>query len=101
LDVVRSTNTISDALAGVTLNLQAAEPGQSLNLTVGRDLDAAVRKVQDFASAFNAVVDFHQQQRQSGAALYANGSLRSVMDSLKDVLLSDVAGIAAGELSRL
>ncbi len=101
LDVVRSTNTISDALAGVTLSLQAAEPGQTLNLTVGRDLDAAVKKVQDFATAFNAIVDFQTQQRQSGAPLYANGSVRSIVSSLKGVLLSDVSGVASGALNRL
>lgn len=101
LDVVRSTNTISDALAGVTLSLQGAEPGQTLNLTVARDVDAAVKKVQDFATAFNAVVDFQNQQRQSGAALYANGSVRSIVGSLKNVLISDVTGIASGALNRL
>jgi flagellar hook-associated protein 2 len=101
LDVVRSGNTISDALSGVTLNLQEAEPGQTLNLTLTRDVDATVKKVQDFATAFNAIVDFQNQQRQSGAPLYGNSSIRAITGSLKNVLLSDVSGVASGDLNRL
>jgi flagellar hook-associated protein 2 len=101
LDVVRSSNTISDALAGVTLSLQEAELGQTVGLTVGRDLDATAKKVQDFAAAFNAIVDFQNQQRQAGAPLYANGSLRAMVGSLKNSLISNVGGITAGDLNRL
>jgi flagellar hook-associated protein 2 len=101
LDVVRSGNTISDALAGVTLDLKEAEPGQTLNLTLTRDVDAAVKKVQDFATAFNAIVDFQNQQRQSGAPLFGNSAIRAITGSLKDVLLSDVEGVASGDLTRL
>lgn len=89
----RRTNTISDALEGITLTLTSEAPTESATLTVGRDLDGAVEEVQGFADAYNAVVEFMDEQGTPGSVLYANGTLRSMMSSLKDVLLEEVVGI--------
>ena len=35
--LTRSTNTVTDAISGVTLNLLTAEPGTTVNLTIARD----------------------------------------------------------------
>jgi flagellar hook-associated protein 2 len=93
LDIVRSGNTISDALTGVTLSLQSAEVGTTVDVTVARDLDAIKQKVDDLSTAFNALVDFQNQQRQAGAPLYANSTLRGMVSSIKSLLVGDVAGI--------
>jgi flagellar hook-associated protein 2 len=94
-EISRRRNTISDALAGVTLNLQQAEPGTALDLRVTRDTEAGVGAIQHFASAYNEVLGFVEKNREPGAALYGNGALRSMMSSLRNVLLGGVEGLAA------
>ena len=58
ITIIRSSNTISDALAGVTLNVSQAELGTTVNLVVARDSSAAVQAVKDFVSAYNTASSF-------------------------------------------
>ena len=94
--VTSASNTVSGAIAGVTLNLQAAEPGTVVDVAVTRDQDAAVQAVQGFATAFNAVAAFVQQQSAPGMPLANNGTLRSTLQQLKQALLTDQVGLPAG-----
>lgn len=57
LQIERSTNTISDAIEGVTLNLNQADPSTTVTLSVERDTSAIKEKVQRFVDAYNAVLD--------------------------------------------
>jgi flagellar hook-associated protein 2 len=93
LDVVRSSNTIDDALSGITLSLKNAEVGTTVDVTVARDLGAIKSKVEALANAFNSLVDYQATQRMTTAPLYANSSLRGIVSSLKSQLIGDVAGV--------
>lgn len=98
--LTRSSNTISDALTGVTLNLQQAEAGTTVDVGVTRDLDAMVGSVQKFASAYNDVLAAVAKQKAADAPLSLNGTLRTTMASLTKVMLSDVAGISGSPFTR-
>ncbi|HEX7241033.1 MAG TPA: flagellar filament capping protein FliD, partial [Longimicrobiaceae bacterium] len=91
----RQGNSVSDALTGVTLNLQQAEPGTVVELSVARDTDAIVSSVKGFASAYNAVADFVKGQGAAGSPLAGNGTLRSTLSSLTSVLLTPVEGLGS------
>jgi flagellar hook-associated protein 2 len=93
LDVVRSSNTIDDALSGITFSLKNAEVGTTVDVTVARDLDSIKSKVEALAKAFNSLVDYQATQRMPNAPLYASSSLRGIVSSLKSQLIGDVAGI--------
>ncbi len=88
----RSSNTISDALAGVTLNLQQAEVGTVTTLTIARDDDAVVKSVGEVATAYNALLKFRADQAKVGAALFNSPTLRASMATLTNSLLSPVIG---------
>jgi flagellar hook-associated protein 2 len=93
--VNRRSNTISDAIPGVTLTLTEADPANTVDLTVTRNPDAQVEAIQSFATAYNGLVEFVEGQRETGSALYASGSLRSMMSSITGTLLKDVEGLAS------
>lgn len=88
----RPSNTITDALAGVTLNLQQAEAGTVTTLTVARDDDAIVKSLGDVASAYNELVKFRTEQAKVGSPLFNNSTLRASMASLTNSILSPVVG---------
>ncbi len=92
--VSRASNTITDALNGVTLNLQQAEVGSTVSLTIDRDLDALSTKVKAVADAYNALVAFRTEQQKDGAPLKGNTTLRSTIASVTSQLLSNVSGLS-------
>jgi flagellar hook-associated protein 2 len=94
--VQRSTNTISDALNGVTLNLQQAEVGSTVSLNIERDLDALSGKVKAVADAYNALLKFRTTQQGEGQPLRNNPTLRSTISTLTSQLLSNVSGLSGG-----
>lgn len=93
--IQRPANTITDALAGVTLNLQAAEPGTASSLVVQRDEAAITRSFGDLAAAYNELVKFRDEQGKSGAPLYLDTTLRAGLATITNSLLSSVTGAAA------
>lgn len=88
--LTRSTNSVSDAIAGVTLNLQSAEPGTTVNLTIARDTAGIESKINSFVSAYNSVQSFI-------TANTANGSSSSTLSSTSGA--TSIAGPLANDMS--
>lgn len=93
----RSSNTIGDVIPGVTLNLRSLTPGtDTATLTVTTDAEATAKKLQDFVDAYNAVVDFVQNQNQLDAngkaknPLFGDSTLRSIRSTLRSTLGNSV-----------
>jgi flagellar hook-associated protein 2 len=95
----RSSNTISDVIPNVTLNLSAAEAGTTVDLTLARDVAGASTAVQNLATAYNAIVDFVKTQTASGGALAFSSTLRSALREISNILRQDVPGLS-GTLTR-
>jgi flagellar hook-associated protein 2 len=99
--LVRSSNSVSDAVAGLTLNLTGASDTASTTITVARDTNAASTALQTFVTAYNAVVTWLQAQGTtttdaSGAtstpALYGDSLIRDLRSALPSTLLQSVFG---------
>lgn len=88
----RASNTITDAISGVTLNMATAEPGTAIDVVIERDSKGAVDAVTKFKDAYNAIRTFFDEQRVVGAPLYADGLLRNVVDSFTAALRTEVPG---------
>ncbi|MGH9888530.1 MAG: flagellar filament capping protein FliD, partial [bacterium] len=93
IDITRSTNVISDALAGVTLTLEAAEVGTTVDLAVARDNTAAVTAVKDFATAYNTAASYVATNTSEKGPLAFDSSIRATMRQLRSVLFDAVAGL--------
>lgn len=97
-----SSNTLSDALDGVTLTLTKADPGKEFNLTVGADPAALKGNLQSLVGAYNAAVGAMRAQSTAGGEGKAAGALSG--DSLPRNALSSLRAAMAqsyGELSAL
>jgi flagellar hook-associated protein 2 len=88
----RSSNTITDALVGTTLNLLSAEPGTAIDVVIDRDNETSVKTVQTFVESYNAIRTFFDEQRLVDSPLYANTLLRNVLDGFTNALRTEVAG---------
>jgi flagellar hook-associated protein 2 len=109
--LTRSSNTVSDAISGVTLTLTNASTTASTDLSVTRDETTASDGMQVFVSAYNALVGFLKQQgtvTQSASdptdsststttvpALYGDSLIRSVRSILPQTLLQPILGASS------
>ncbi|HET7275510.1 MAG TPA: flagellar filament capping protein FliD [Longimicrobiaceae bacterium] len=104
-----ATNTIRGAAGSRFAGLELAYSGTAtsgsigsvvvsgdiaVDLNITRDLDSTVAAVEEFATAYNALVGFVDEQRASKGPLYSDGSLRSMMSSLRNVLITSVEGLS-------
>ena len=55
VDTTHSTNTVTDLIPGVTLNLVSAKLGTTISLGVTRPTDAITQAVNDYVSAYNTL----------------------------------------------
>jgi flagellar hook-associated protein 2 len=93
----RKTNSISDIIPGVTMNL--ASTG-STTITTSLDPEAVTDKVQTFVDAVNSVLQEIKNQTQvttvgssvSGSLLTGNYGLQMIQQKLKNILASKGAG---------
>lgn len=100
MDIQRATNSITDVIDGVTLNLAGADSTKTLTLTVGRDKDAITKKMNDFISAYNKLTDTITNLHQKGGTLEADNSATSVIYQLQNVF-NQSANIAGNKYSWL
>jgi len=63
-NMTRSTNSVDDAIEGLSLELLAADSGKTIVLTVTGDPDATVASVNNFISQYNSVVDIINNAQQ-------------------------------------
>jgi flagellar hook-associated protein 2 len=94
--VTRNSNTITDAITGVTLNVQHAEVGTTIALGIARDSSRITSALQSVATSYNTLRSLVVSSTAAGGALAYNGSMRSSFNSMKDTLLGAVPGLATG-----
>lgn len=91
ITVIRSGNSVSDAIPGVTLDLKSAEPGTTVQVTIATDAEETSKKVQAFVDAYNGVVDFMTAQNvvdaegKASSPLFGDALLRSVRSNLRSI----------------
>ncbi|MBT8100383.1 MAG: flagellar filament capping protein FliD [Gammaproteobacteria bacterium] len=83
-----ATNTVTSAIDGLTFELVSADPGTTINVSIGLDRDQTEVLVTDFVDAYNDLVttvssltDYDVETRTSGA-LQGDSLVSTLMDRL-------------------
>lgn len=97
IPVTKTSNTVTDVVEGVSLNLSKTG---SATLTVERDTSAASKAVSDFVTAYN---DLYTSMKnsfayKSGSALSGDTTLRSLQSEMRAIVATATSG---GTLSNL
>lgn len=104
LNFSRSNNEVTDAIAGLTINLKKVTTGVE-TITIGQDTAAARSAVDEFISSFNSVNSEIRSQSflngQSGdrGPLYGDRSFRDLTFTLRQRLLESVELDGGGKIS--
>lgn len=89
VSITRASNSVSDAIAGLTLNLQAT--GQS-TLSITRDSSIAKNAVDSFVTAYNSLGDQLSTLQESGAS---GSVLRNIENQLRGMLNTSLTGLGS------
>lgn len=106
ITVSKPSNTLTDAIEGVTLNLLKTNDGAPTTLTVARDVAGAKSAVEAFVKAYNdfnkTLTDLskYDPERKTGSVLTGDATLRTIQTQLRAVL-STPLDTAGGGYSRL
>lgn len=88
--IERATNTITDAIDGVTLDLVAADANATTVVTVDTDADAVTDKVRALVDAYNAwrgfVADQTRFDGDTRGALLGDSLVRGISDGLRGIV---------------
>ena len=106
IPVSKSSNTVTDAIQGVTLNLNklTATP---VSLAVTRDTTAAAKGVTSFVDAYNALVGQLKSRSAYGNATTAAGVLsgdatvRIMQNQLREIMMTATTGGTMTSLSQI
>lgn len=106
VSVSRATNTVTDAIPGVTVTLNAADPTRTATLAVERFKNTATDAVKTFVDAYNKVRSLVTSQSASNGALRGDALLRTITGSLSTAVLNpdgalpgDMASLGAAGIS--
>ena len=99
--VTRASNTITDAIENVTLNLVSESPGSTKTLTVTRDTSNITSLINNFVTSFNAfqktVSDLTSFDPDTGArgTLLGNATVLSINNQIRRELTDAVLGASS------
>lgn len=93
-----TTNTITGAISGVTLNLASTAPDETVQVTVGPDVSQLTTAINNFVNAYNTVINDINQQYAVNPATDSQGPLAAdtALRSLQSSLLNDVTYSISG-----
>lgn len=100
ITVTKSTNTITDLIPGVTLNLQKADLTKTVAVTIQNDNTSLKTGIQDFVNQYNNLMDYINQQfkydttTNAAGTLFADSSLQAILSDLTNKLFSPVSGLS-------
>ncbi len=106
LTYTRSTNSISDIITGVTLDLKSADAVNSLTLSVSRDTGEISKRIQAFVDGYNGVVDYiksknrYDSETKTAGEFFGDSVARSIWEDMRRMMTSAVSGLP-GDMNRL
>jgi flagellar hook-associated protein 2 len=84
LEISRSSNTISDAISGVTLNLFNNSSGRTLTLNVTKDISKIMNNVNTFVSAYKSILEAAKKtSTDKSSTLNSDSAVRLIAEGLR------------------
>jgi len=99
MQFTRQTNSASDIIPGVTLDLLSADPARTIGVTVSRDTDSISDGVKKLVDAYNGVMSYikmnnrYDSDTKKAYPFFGDTVARSISDDMRRVFSSAVPGL--------
>lgn len=91
-NITSTTNSVTTAIPGLTLNLNSADPNSTIAVTVSEDNSIAEKAVQEFVEQYNAVQDFitgklsYDKDTKVAGDLFGDPMLQGIQSKLRGMM---------------
>lgn len=98
LTVERSSNTVSDAISGVTLTLTKTTGTGTVQVSLSQDVEAVKTNIKAVATAYNEVVKFINERNtydvttKQGGVFFNEAAAKATLSQLRTAFSSSVSG---------
>lgn len=98
VEITKTSNSITDVIPGVTLNL-LKDGGATSTITVTNDTAAVTAKINNFISSYNDAMSIINKQStyntntKSGGVLSGDSTIRSLKSALQSIVSNQVSGV--------
>ncbi len=107
--MTRTSNTVSEAIAGVTLTLLKTNDPSETTIAIGNDTAGITAKINSFISSYNSVMSLINQDTtydattKTAGILFGESTVSTVKSMLQSVLTNQVSGMTGNytSLSRI
>ena len=95
----RSSNTVTDAIPGVTLSLLKTTGASTVSVTITRDNGLVKENIKKFAAAYNDIVKFVNERTtydvatKKGALFFTEPTAKGFLSQLRQALSAPVSGL--------
>jgi flagellar hook-associated protein 2 len=107
IDIERASNTITDVVEGVSFTLTGATTSPA-TITVSRDTDAVLERVQEFIDKFNEVknilnelTEFNPAATAESGILLGDSTVRAINTQMRQILGQVVPGLGSSSVRSL
>jgi len=100
LNITRDTNTVTGAINGVTLDLQKADIGNLVSVSVKDNLGEVTASINNFVQAYNDLrgnidsLTSYDPETGSGSALIGDFTVRSISSQIRNIIFGRVSGLS-------
>ena len=100
LTITRESNSISEVVPGVTLNLLSADVGKPISIVVAPDTAGIQEKIQDFVNAYNEFKKFSDEltsfnsDTDQGGLLLGDSTLRGIQSQVRSMISQPIEGLS-------
>ncbi|HAK87956.1 MAG TPA: hypothetical protein DHV16_01050 [Nitrospiraceae bacterium] len=105
--ITKSTNTIDDAIQGVTLNLLKADTSSTVTLTVSSDTSSAKSSVKSFVDSYNTLIKAINDQLTYNSStkkknpLLGDPTLLEIRKKIGDIIHGVIPGLSSSDYTNL
>jgi flagellar hook-associated protein 2 len=99
LSATRSSNTLTDVISGVTINLLKDTGAPTASITISADTDTIKQNIKTFINQYNQLVSAvnnlasYDPQSQATGPLFGDVTVQNVVNSVTDILTGAVTGL--------
>ncbi len=105
--IVKSSNTITDAIQGMTLDLLQADTTETLTLSVTSSSSAAIEAIDEFVESYNGLMEFIHEQLsynpEAGTAnpLIGDPTLLAIQRKIQNSISGTIPGLSSESYTNL
>ncbi|KZZ41105.1 flagellar capping protein [Thalassolituus sp. HI0120] len=107
LNITRSSNTITEVIDGVTLDLNNADAGKTVAIKVDADVDKLAGNIESFVNDYNKLKKFvddiskYDNDKQEAGLLLGDSTIRGALNEIRSMVSLPIEGITGSKYRSL